>query len=102
MNLISEIAGMMDTGAPMAGVVGITAQPTMTISQSPFNNGDNYEQEEQISKEDVEVATKFVEMMGGFEKARNILDKLEECSDCLNDGEEVDNSDNIEAIAAMI
>ena len=50
-----------------------------------------------LSDEHLDLAKRYIELAGGIENARDLLDKLEECGECL--GVEPDETEAIEGIS---
>lgn len=95
------IAQMMnedyDFTASSAGVSVGQDMPSLDVGCDDCDNGlrstnDNYEDDEPTSSE-LKLGKRFVELIGSIEKARTILDKIEECSDCLDLIDDEDEND---------
>lgn len=101
------IAGLMDRLDPMMEMSGMSGMPGMmgsddssTLSDGestmvmtePSCDTNSCEEEEPFSEFQLKVAKRFIELMGGADRARSVVDKVDECEDCLG---LVDDDDDI-------
>ncbi len=58
---------------------------------------DDYEtqNEEQYSEKELKITKRFIEIVGGADRARELLDKVDECEDCLGLVDEEDDDESI-------
>ena len=57
-------------------------------------------QDDEYTTEELKISKRFVELLGGFDRARIALDKIEECDDCIDLLD--DENDEITQIAAIM
>lgn len=55
----------------------------MSIIAGDCDNGDYGEEPEGYSESELKIAKRFVELIGGCDRARELLDKVAECEECL-------------------
>ena len=79
----------------MAGQDNMAAQDYMTAQDDVVDNVDQ-RITGVLSDEHLDLAKRYIELAGGIENARDLLDKLEECGECL--GVESDDAETIEGI----
>lgn len=83
---ISRLMCEMDpTGATSDLSGGTLAQDavSMTINQMPVGDEEAEYEESECSEEELKLAKKFVELVGDPERARELVDKVADCEDCL-------------------
>lgn len=125
------IAGLMDRLDPMCESPSMTGMSTLMGGGSASTRGDSTldadensvsavmiepscengncdEEEGSFTATQLKIAKRFIELMGGAEKARAIVDKVDECEECLDlidDDDQVrGNSDSsmIDKISGML
>lgn len=84
-------------GGSMANIA-MMAPPSIT-TVSGYGNSSEPE-EPQYSELELKIANRFIELVGGAERARELISKCDECNECL--GLVDDESDSIEGVAAMM
>lgn len=113
-NYIAKLMVEMDpTSGSASHLAGDTmAQDAMTLltinntpmGQSRYEN-DGMEEEEEFGETELKLAKRFIEIIGGADRARDLLDKVNDCEECLGmvDGDEEDEDvDMIGKISASI
>lgn len=96
------MAAMMEeplAGAGMAqGAMAMPASNPMVMGME-FGGEEEYEEEvcEEFSAEELKLGERYIELAGGADRARELLDKVEECGECV--GLAGDEGDEIEGIS---
>lgn len=73
------LAGSMDNG--MAGHITISTPDVI----SPNSQSDDYcDEQDGYTEDELRITKKFVEMIGGAERARELVDKVADCEECLD------------------
>lgn len=88
--------GEMDSESAM--VIGI-AGPVCS------NGNDGDDETDGFTTQQLKIAKKFIELMGGADRAREAVDKVDDCMECLDiidDEPVVDEVQGIEAMAGMM
>jgi hypothetical protein len=106
--LMNEEMGMV---SPLSGLMGQQAMPPAEATAPEIDDGqcdpDNeLEEPEGFGERHLKIAKRFIELMGGADRAREIIDKVDECEDCLQliDDDESDRRDvsQIEQLAGLM
>lgn len=110
-NTVNKIAKLMlemdpMSGSGLGGLAGgtMTTQapaPLMTFNQLPGmgcqgNECDQETAEQTFSERDLKIAKRFIELIGGADRAKELIEKVVECEECLG---LVDDNENINAFA---
>ncbi len=99
-NQMSVIARLMNEDGDMtAQLGGGETSGAFSMRGSDTEESEYLEQDDEerggFTAKDLKIAKRFVELMGGADRAREIVDKVDECQDCLEliDDEEVQKRD---------
>lgn len=96
--MMTEEMGSIPSDNPGAPTHGALGEPESDVAVIEIlTGGSEGEEQEGFTATQLKIAKKFVELMGGADKAREAIDKIDECEECLD---LVDDSEN--ADAAMI
>lgn len=96
---IAKLMSEMDSPSMSGNVLAQDADTLMTINQTPTQG---YEEggHEEFTDDQLRLAKEFIELIGDAEQARDLLDKVVECEDCL--GIVDDDEDSINVIASTM
>lgn len=109
-NIITEMANMMTEQIPAPGMTsgggaeaqsamnmlpGSTAQPDMTLDL-----GCEVEENEQFQPEHVQAAKDLIAMVGGADKARELIDKVDDALEVFENG--ADEEQAIDLVASLM
>lgn len=100
---IPPMSGSVDTMSSM-GNMAMSAMPT----DSPLSGAqEEPEEPDGYTEEELQLTKKFIDMIGGPERARELVDKVNECEDCLDiiddgDTEEEDDAASISVISRSV
>lgn len=112
-NEINRIAELLEDVAPSGGTSHLTGASTAqiammvppditTVTSDMPGYGDTTEPEEpQFTELELKLARRFIELVGGAERARDLVNKCDECEECLGLVSDDDN-DSIEGMASVI
>jgi len=65
-------------------------------------NGGYTEQDNECTEQDLKLTKRFIELIGGIDRARMLLDKVDECEDCLGLIDDENDESVIDKIAAIV
>jgi hypothetical protein len=88
-SLMTEEMGSMSSdnpGGPTRGTMGAPEEGTDVEMMEIVTGGGGLEEEEPegFTSKELKIAKRFVELMGGADRARDALDKVDECMECLD------------------
>jgi len=90
------------TGGSTAQIAMMVPPDVTTLVTEPHGYGDSTEPEEpDFSELELRLAHRFIELVRGAERARGLINKCDECEDCLGLVDD-DEADSIEAMASVI
>lgn len=92
------------TGGSAAQVAMMVQPDVTTLISDPHAGGycDSTEPEEpEFTELELKLARRFIELVGGAERARDLVNKCDECAECLGLVDDTD-TDTIESMAAVI
>lgn len=98
---IDQILNEMDNMNIGGAMAMHSPPPLMTINQTPYSYGSS-DEEEEFSSEDLQLAQDFITHMGGIERAINLLNKVEDCEECLGLADDSDVEADIDLIASVM
>lgn len=73
-------SGLNAPGGAQGGDMAIAISPPTDMHAQEFETG---EDEQQFTEEELQMAKRFLEAVGGADRARELLDKVVSCEDCL-------------------
>ncbi len=84
-NDIRTICEMMDGGSFVGGITAQVPQTLATINQTPFpvSTFDNEPSEGEYCEEELQLAKRFIELVGDGDRAKELVAKVLDCEDCL-------------------
>lgn len=107
--IMSQIAHLMtENVASHIPSISQVPQSLMTFNQYPggqYDDNEQHEEEEfddEFDEEEFRIARQFIEIIGCPERARELLDKAIECSECLGMDKENNDANTIETVAAIM
>lgn len=86
-NVVDAVARVMNEMEPIAASsleMGMDQAAPGAIPMPPDGTGAEYEDECSYDEEDLGIAKKFIEYVGGVDRARDLIDKVGECEECLD------------------
>ena len=87
------------SGASTAQIPMMVQPDVTTLVSEPRGYGETQEDQPEFTELELKIATRFIELVGGAEKARDLINKCDECQECLglvaDDGESIENIANI-------
>lgn len=103
--LMFEEAGPI---SPMSGSMSQSAMggPETEVEFLTADDPSELQEDKPFSENDLKIAKRFVELVGGVDRARELLDKIDECEDCIglvdDEGMEEHDSSEITKLAQMM
>ncbi len=98
-------SGSVKGGGPTQNMLGVPDDETQVAMISMSTNGEMEEDDSQgFTEKELKLTKRFVELVGGADRARELLDKVDECEDCLGliDDEESSDDDIINHMAGLM
>ncbi len=78
--------------------------PSVSVLQIQSDDESECDEQEGYTSKELKIAKKFIELMGSADRAREILDKVDDCLECLDivDEQPADDASAIEKMAGLM
>lgn len=90
------------TGGSTAQIAMMVPPDITTVVSEPGGYGTTEQEGPEFSELELRLANRFLELIGGAERARDVINKCEECNECLGLTDDDSEEGSIDNIAAMI
>lgn len=90
------------TGASNAQITMMVPPTLGTVVSEPSGYGDSDQEEPRFTELELKITSRFMELVGGPERARELINKCDECQECLGIGDDVSDDSSIKGIAAVM
>ena len=102
MSLLNSLLENMEPQTSPTGQMTMMVSPeTTTFVSNPHEYNDADDDEQTFSDLELRLAKRFIELIGNAEKARDLINKCDECEECLGIIDDND-EDTISDVASMM